>query len=96
MATFFTLVFATYFLTSFYFESMNLYKPAFYEKLKNHAVYKYWTFCYQCTSFWLAIPLIVLSVFTVSNFFVTALAVAGAAYLLYSVFETLVSYNLEG
>lgn len=94
--TFIFLIFATYFLTSLYFEAMNLYKPSFYEKLKSHPIYKYWTFCYQCTSFWLAIPLIMLSVFTVSNFLVVTLAVAGASYLLYSTFETLASYNLEG
>lgn len=93
---FFILILATYFLTSLYFEAMNIYKPKFYEKLKLHPIYKYWTFCYQCTSFWLAIPLIILSVFTVSNFLVVALAVAGASYFLYNAFETLTSYNLEG
>lgn len=93
---FLILVFAAYFLTSFYFEAMNLYKPSFYEKLKNHPIYKYWTFCYQCTSFWLAIPLIVLSVLFASNFVVMGLAVSGAAYLLYNAFETLISYNMEG
>lgn len=89
-------VFAAYFLTSLYFESMRLYKPAFYENMKNHPVYRYWTFCYQCTSFWLTIPLIFLSMFTISNFLVVCLAVAGLSYLLSSAFETLVSYTMEG
>lgn len=93
---FIILVFAVYFLTSLYFEAMNIYNPIFYQNLKSHPIYKYWTFCYQCTSFWLTLPLILLSVFTMGKLFVGALAVAGLAYIIYNLFETLVSYNLEG
>lgn len=92
----FVLVFAVYFLTSLYFEAMNLYNPIFYQNLKSHPIYRYWTFCYQCTSFWLTIPLLVISVFFIGKTLVYALAVAGFAYVIFNIFEAIVSYNLEG
>lgn len=86
---FIVLPFAAYFLTVLYFDLMHKYRFSFFQNLKTHSVYKYWTFCYQCVSFWLAIPILLLMLTSLGNVLVLALAIAGIAYAMFYAFELL-------